>query len=248
MMYSGASIQGKSINCSQSSRKPFAELTEEERKREFEPRLADALAAILYAAAKNSAKRREAAIQRLERRVKREERGCLKQSKSRKKGKKKSKGSDTGKDDADKEKDMAYLDWQRMRIQQLRRRLRLCPVARWEDIPLTNVPRYPPRPSSLPDGGGSDNDTNNDDRSSGSSLNGGAEVKISVSYTNIADLRQYVEAAMKSFRAPGGCALFLETLVRITGIKRIRRCLSNEKVPSKIMESVSITPALLACT
>jgi hypothetical protein len=69
-----------------------------------------------------------------------------------------------------------------------------------------------------------------------------------VSYTNIADLRQYVEATMKSFCAPGGCALFLETLVRITGIKQIRRCLSNEKVPSKIMESVSITPALLACT
>ena len=248
MMYSGASIQCKSVNCSRSSRKPFAELTEEERKREFEPRLADALAAILYAAAKNSAKRREAAIQRLERRVKREERGSLKQSKSRKKGKKKSNGDGTDKDDADKEKDVAYLDWQRMRIQQLRRRLRLCPVARWEDIPLTNGPLYPPRPSSLPDGGDSDDDTNNDDRSSGSSLNGGAEVKISVSYTNIADLRQYVEATMKSFCAPGGCALFLETLVRIAGIKRIRRCLSNEKVPSKIMESVSITPALLACT
>ena len=269
VMYAGASVQGNVVNCNQ-TRKPFGDLSEDERKREFESRLVDALAAVLHVAAKESAKKREKAVRRLEKRVKCQSSGGKKRR--RKKMKKDNvaetaalkktgddmdadKAKDEGRgrkpigmdyEDDEKEKDIAYLDWQQMRIQRLRRRLRLCPVCRWEENPVSSDPKFPPAPSSLLDPGDSDDD--NDDRSSGSSLQGGAAVKISVSYTNICDLRQYVVANIRSFVAPGGCALFLETLVRIVGVRRVRRTLRDQKVPSPIMESLQITPSLLACT
>mmetsp|Transcript_13236 Transcript_13236/g.28033 ORF Transcript_13236/g.28033 Transcript_13236/m.28033 type:complete len:1135 (-) Transcript_13236:199-3603(-) len=269
LMYAGASVQGNAVNCNQ-ARKGFGDLSEDERKREFESRLVDALAAVLHVAAKESTKKREKAVRRLEKRVKYQSSGGKKRKRKKSRKDKDAKsaalnktGDDVGVDkandegqgrkpigmdyeDDEKEKDVAYLDWQKMRIQRLRRRLRLCPVCRWEENPVSSEPRFPPAPSSLLDPGYSDDD--NDDRSSGSSLQGGAAVKISVSYTNICDLRQYVVANIGSFVSPGGCALFLETLVRIVGVRRIRRTLRDQKVPSPIVESLQITPSLLACT
>ena len=63
MMYNGASIQGREVNCT-SARKPFIELTPEERKREFEPRLADVLSALIHVAAKASEARKKRAIRK----------------------------------------------------------------------------------------------------------------------------------------------------------------------------------------
>ena len=63
MLYTGASIQGKEVNCT-AARKPFLELSEDERKREFETRLTDALSALIFIAAKASTKRKERALRR----------------------------------------------------------------------------------------------------------------------------------------------------------------------------------------
>ena len=63
MLYTGASIQGNEVNCT-SSRKPFMDLSEDDRKREFETRLADALSALIFIAANASTRRKEKAIRR----------------------------------------------------------------------------------------------------------------------------------------------------------------------------------------
>lgn len=63
MLYTGASIQGDEVNCT-SAKKPFAELSEEERKRQFESRLADALSALIFVAAKASQDRKKRALRK----------------------------------------------------------------------------------------------------------------------------------------------------------------------------------------
>lgn len=50
---------------------------------------------------------------------------------------------------------------------------------------------------------------------------------ISTSSTNIQDLKCYVLSNLFTFMAPGGCALFLETLIRIHGEKRLERMISE---------------------
>ena len=63
MLYTGASIQGDEVNCT-SAKIPFAELVEEERKRQFESRLADALSALIFVAAKASQDRKKRALRK----------------------------------------------------------------------------------------------------------------------------------------------------------------------------------------
>ena len=152
LLYTGAAFQTQSVSCS-TPRKPFIELTKEEKKREFEPRLADALSALLFIAAKSSRDRKELALQKL----------------------KKSK----------RESDMRK--WQTVRS-----KLRLCPTCTWDTDSNGD--------SRLPQGRDSDRD-----------------LQLATSYTNIQDLRAYVMSNMRSFTARGGCALFLETVLRIHG-------------------------------
>jgi hypothetical protein len=66
MILTGASIQGQEVNCT-SAKKPFAQLTLAERKREFEMRLTDAIAALIFIAAKASTNRKRRAISRAKR-------------------------------------------------------------------------------------------------------------------------------------------------------------------------------------
>jgi len=61
MLYTGASIQGDEVNCT-SAKKPFAELSAAEKKREFEGRLADALAALMFIAGQASFERKRRAM------------------------------------------------------------------------------------------------------------------------------------------------------------------------------------------
>lgn len=61
-MLTGASIQGNCVDCS-SARTPFAELSEKERLREFDSRLGDAIAALLFVALKASTARKQRAIE-----------------------------------------------------------------------------------------------------------------------------------------------------------------------------------------
>ena len=50
-------------------------------------------------------------------------------------------------------------------------------------------------------------------------------LRMEVSLTNRRDLRSYVVANLSSFMAPGGCALFLETVMHIHGLPQIQRML-----------------------
>mmetsp|Transcript_3183 Transcript_3183/g.7039 ORF Transcript_3183/g.7039 Transcript_3183/m.7039 type:complete len:1121 (+) Transcript_3183:97-3459(+) len=59
LLYSGASIQGGSTVTCDADRVPFDELTLEQRKREFDPRLVDALSALMFIAAKAGSRRCE---------------------------------------------------------------------------------------------------------------------------------------------------------------------------------------------
>eukprot|EP00970_Alexandrium_tamarense_P014560 scaffold4188_cov272-Alexandrium_tamarense.AAC.1 len=51
------------------------------------------------------------------------------------------------------------------------------------------------------------------------------DIQIHSSLTNIQDIRQYVQTHLRSFTEPGGCALFLETIVRCHGESHIEKLL-----------------------
>lgn len=64
LMYSGASIQGEEVNCN-AHQKPFVELTPDERKKQFESRLANALSSLIFVAAKASLLRKKRAAKKI---------------------------------------------------------------------------------------------------------------------------------------------------------------------------------------
>ncbi|KAL3915621.1 MAG: hypothetical protein SGILL_005562 [Bacillariaceae sp.] len=63
LLYSGASIQGNTVNC-KSGKKPWATLTLEDKKREYEGRLADAISSLLFVAAQSSIERKHRALRK----------------------------------------------------------------------------------------------------------------------------------------------------------------------------------------
>ena len=200
LLYTGASIQGKEVNCSSCQKKPFADLSLDERKRQFPERLADALSSLLFIAAKDSTKARLTMLEDIEEKL---------QLKRKRLKKHKIAIVDTydsdevsdfdGKDlpDEDKELEMKQL---------MKNRTKLCSVCHWEvdtngdlKVPLDQL-------------------IDNDDL-----------LRFSITLTNSKDLRSFVWANMGSFMGPGGCALFLETVVNIHGIPRLTRILSQLK-------------------
>jgi hypothetical protein len=68
LMYSGAALQGTVVNC-ESGKKPWAALTLEEKKREFDGRLADALTSLIYIAATSSIERKRKALQKQQKKM-----------------------------------------------------------------------------------------------------------------------------------------------------------------------------------
>eukprot|EP00592_Proboscia_alata_P018041 CAMPEP_0194415816 /NCGR_PEP_ID=MMETSP0176-20130528/14638_1 /TAXON_ID=216777 /ORGANISM="Proboscia alata, Strain PI-D3" /LENGTH=1867 /DNA_ID=CAMNT_0039220699 /DNA_START=292 /DNA_END=5895 /DNA_ORIENTATION=- len=46
---------------------------------------------------------------------------------------------------------------------------------------------------------------------------------ISVSHTHVQDLKRHVISSLPAFMGPGGCALLLETIIRIHGLKSVKR-------------------------
>lgn len=105
LMYSGASVQGNEVN--EGAKKPFVELSEEDRKREFDSRLVDALTALLFLAAKVSMERKKKAL------AKREEK--------------------TPPAPKSVDGSIGESDLRRLKEQMIQRRLLLCPTCRWED-------------------------------------------------------------------------------------------------------------------
>jgi hypothetical protein len=187
LIYSGASIQGPTVNCN-AARQPFAELSESERKREFDSRLVDALSSLLFIAA-------QASVDRKKRTLAKNPRLML--------------PPDAG-------------DGDKRRQQSLRRKLRLCPTCRWLDDIGTGDGRIPE----------------------------GQTVQITSSYTSIEDIRSYVVSTLRSFTNRGGCALFLETIIRIHGkscVERMLRCARRKaSMPEKkaLIECVCVQKKL----
>jgi|EP00979_Chaetoceros_neogracilis_P003963 hypothetical protein len=54
-------------------------------------------------------------------------------------------------------------------------------------------------------------------------------LKMQVSLTNRRDLKSFVVANLRSFMVPGGCALFLETVMHIHGLPRLHRMLCEAR-------------------
>lgn len=55
------------------------------------------------------------------------------------------------------------------------------------------------------------------------------QVQVSVSYTNIEDVRSYVLGNLEEFKSSGGCALFLETVLRIHGKGAVARMIRRSR-------------------
>ena len=182
LIYTGATYQTGRISCT-TVRKPFNELTVTERRREFESRLADALAVLLHIAARTSNKRKLQALQTLKR----------------------------SKDPTDMRK------WQK-----LQRKLGLCPTCWWDSDSNGDV-RVPQ---------GRETDRN---------------LQVATSYTNANDLRAYVMSNMRSFTSKGGCALFLETILRIHGKGAVMRMITHARSIAN-HEPATVEKSLISCT
>ena len=125
----------------------------------------------------------------------------------------------------------AHVDGLKMRLQNLRRDQRLCRICHWEEDSTTNDTRFPPPPSAVYFA----DETHDDDDDEGL-IRAAVAVKMSVSKTNLNDLRQYVKANIRSFTRAGGCALFLEALISIAGERYVRRALKRcAKSPTSLI-------------
>lgn len=111
LIHTGASVQANEVTCS-SSRVPFLELTEEDRKREFESRLIDAISSLIFVAAKASMERKKKAVDKM---LAKEE---------RRKRRRKKKKDDLGEEEAEESNALQMS---------LRRKLKLCPVTWWQE-------------------------------------------------------------------------------------------------------------------
>ncbi|CAB9524210.1 expressed unknown protein [Seminavis robusta] len=193
IIYTGASIQSNQVTCS--TRVPFLELSEEERTRQFDDRLVDALAVLIFIAAKASKERKKKALDKQLARKKRK----------KKRQKRKEAGDDGGLVMEDDEPDALQ--------QTLERKLKLCPVAWWKENPqgVVNLPSEQWQ-SSLDD-----------------TSHTGPRIQVGVSYSNLGDIGAYVLSNLQSFLAPGGLALFLETIVGIHGEGAVKRMIEKSR-------------------
>jgi hypothetical protein len=184
LLYSGVTVLGNEVNCNV-DRKPFAELSLDERRLEFPRRLSDALSAILFIAAKRHSEKRRFAISLVESELRKERQQLIHQVNDRN-------SSDVF---YDYSPDPCRDDCESMIKQVLQRQSRLIPVCRWE-LEENNMKK---------------------------------PLRLSISMSNIADLRSYVLSNISQYMSPGGCALLLETLVHIYGRNRLARAVKKQR-------------------
>ncbi|KAL7581099.1 hypothetical protein ACA910_005900 [Epithemia clementina (nom. ined.)] len=229
---------------SQTTRKPYFQLDAQTRAREWEPRLVDALTALLVIAAQSSKQRKAKALERaqcVEKWHQQQERRAraaaedplvkraaaaptsLSSIDSRtKSGKKKHDTAPAasvkiaGKsrnnsiqhvqsaNSLSKNGDVsaASAKWQK-----LQSKLQLCPTCWWDKVDPNSNTINPPQANNhgyvLP--------------------NSDSAFSIPLSFTHICDLRSYVKSNLDAFLGTGGCALFLETILRIHGKGAVQR-------------------------
>ncbi|MGK3759038.1 MAG: hypothetical protein ACI8RD_011355 [Bacillariaceae sp.] len=251
LLYTGVSIQGDEVNCT-SGKKPWASLTAEERKREFESRLVDALSSLIFVAAKASLKRKQKAYSKaiiaydsmdnINNNMKEEQQQATEELKQKKKGEI-SDGSDNGNNNKngtdepvssnDKTTNTEKKATLKNKKEQMRRRLDLIPTCVWDDEKVAISSRTTEGPSY------------------------NSDVKVKTSWTNIRDIKLYVRSNMRAFAAKGGVALLLETITKIHGNKVIARQLKQLSVkpePKEIWGGCTTSSsnksisALICCT
>jgi len=199
LLYSGVSIQGKEINCNAAKRKAFAQLTIDEKKKQFTCRLADALSAILFVAGETSTNFRLQQLADISKKLERRQ-----ESKR-----------DGYNSDEEREKQYHLMKDRAATERVMETRAMLCRVCRWDEI-------------------GENKDLEPLDKD---------PLKMQVSLTNRHDLKAFVVANLRSFMAPGGCALFLETVIYIHGPPRVNRMLCE----ARGIENKNIVSPFITC-
>ena len=262
LLHTGASIQGNEVNFT-SGKSPWSSLTLEDRKREFDSRLTDALSSLIFVAAQASLKRKKLAYKKAMRMVEATDDEAnyselLRKAIAARKGPlaRMLDGNDEpmegGKENDDvsgntesavvednppknvkrrlvqalnqddildpayKEHVSMLMDKQKRELKErMRRRLELIPTCVWADKKEVVKPRSG-------DGG----------------CFFGVDTKVKISWTNIRDIKMYVQSNLRAFTGKAGIALFLETLLRIHGDKyigaQLKRC-------EAVTSSVSVT-------
>eukprot|EP00531_Pseudo-nitzschia_arenysensis_P017460 CAMPEP_0116118888 /NCGR_PEP_ID=MMETSP0329-20121206/2349_1 /TAXON_ID=697910 /ORGANISM="Pseudo-nitzschia arenysensis, Strain B593" /LENGTH=1086 /DNA_ID=CAMNT_0003612555 /DNA_START=26 /DNA_END=3286 /DNA_ORIENTATION=+ len=229
LLYSGASIQGNEVNFT-SGKAPWASLTAEERKRQFESRLADALSSLIFVAAEASLKRKRKAYRMALKtgeviHVERNMSDLFKEALEKRNAvltelEKKQKG-ETGsevnvvKDPVNRSFTKEALSVSTDTRELMRRRLELIPTCIWAE--KKDVVK--PRPGDA-------------------LCFFNVDAKVKTSWTNIRDIKLYVESNLRAFTEKGGIALFLETLLRIHGDNFIGRQLIR---CASVTSSISVT-------
>lgn len=198
MLLTGVSIQGDEVNCTK-AQTPWGELNKAQREIEFDSRLKDILAALIFIAAEASQRRKKQAVSKAE-----------EQSRDREQGE-----SGEGVNEAEK------LHTKK-RIQYMKRRLRLIATCSWEDDPAAGMPQAPGGPSHR-------------------------NIQVATSLTNIQDISLYVSSNLRDFKAPGGVALFMETIARIHG-GGVLEHMMKVSISDGTLEGIHTTPSLIACT
>jgi hypothetical protein len=228
LLYTGVSIQGDEVNCT-SGKKPWASLTAEERKREFESRLVDALSSLIFVAARASLKRKQKAYCKTIRAYDnmdnintntKEQKQATEELKQNKKSEI-SDGSDNGNNNNGTDEPFSSNDKTtnsekkatlKNKKEQMRRRLDLIPTCVWDDEKVAILSRTAEGPMY------------------------NSDVKVKTSWTNIRDIKLYVRSNMRAFAAKGGVALLLETITKIHGNKAIARQLKQLSVKAEPKE------------
>jgi len=123
MLLAGASIQGDTVNCTK-AQIPWSELSKTQREVEFDSRLKDVLAALIFVAAEASLQRKKQAVAKAE-----------------------EKARDREQDEGGEVAHEAEKLQTKKRIQYMKRRLRLITTCTWEDDPTAGMPQAPDGPS-----------------------------------------------------------------------------------------------------
>ena len=259
LLYTGASIRGNEVNFT-SGKKPWSSLTTDERKREFESRLADALSSLIFVAAQVSLKRKKKAYRKAVRNLKCRNiednystllREAIAERKATFAAIGKEDDGNKVDDDISRKRNDVYSDKNN--------------TSTSSAVVEDNIPK--------------DDDRNSENKSlptteekkelmrrrldlipaciwvdkkvaiapragDGPPIN--SNIRIKTSWTNIRDIELYVKSNLRAFTEKGGIALFLETLLRIHGhnviARQLSRCASGKALGKRFLEKENILP------
>mmetsp|Transcript_24815 Transcript_24815/g.58219 ORF Transcript_24815/g.58219 Transcript_24815/m.58219 type:complete len:1258 (+) Transcript_24815:48-3821(+) len=259
LLYTGASIQGNEVNFT-SGKTPWSSINVDERKREFESRLADALSSLIFIAAQVSLKRKKKAYREVVRHLKcrnvennystllreviAERKGTF--DAIRKKNDENNVDDNIGRqrNDMYDEKNSTSIssavvednipkhDDQNSRNKSIPTTEEKKELMR-RRLDLIPVCIWADKKKALAPRAGDGPPVNPD-------------VTIKTTWTNIRDIELYVKSNLRAFTEKGGIALFLETLLRIHGhnviARQLNRCASMKALGERFLQKENIIP------